>query len=305
VGKLGPAPQPLDAPSFVFAAGADSQTFTRTRIAHFPSSSTQRRGGVMFTYDFPLFGFDLTMERWTQMELTDVELGVRPPTPPDEFDVTGPIFDPLGVGGFPGRWWVSDRPYFTQGNVCTPVTRGTGTEGQVCATSGYFGLGDIEAGTGIGTTTPLSPEAELVRVTTGSPSIGFHSPLAVGRSRALPVPAGETVELRLPGFTATPRRLKLHTWGRAGQQAVLRIPYPNGTTFLITAQNEYYAPQAPGPVTFTAAASLAELTADPNGTKFWVSGGYLHLSLRSVFRTRTEPFNLDPILITATGTGLP
>jgi hypothetical protein len=260
---------------------------------------------VLFTYDFPIFGFDLTLERWSQLELTDVELGALPPTPPDQFDVTGPILDAAGIGGFPGRWWVRDVPFFTQGNTCTPARRGAGSEGQLCATSGYFGLGALEAGVGSGTTTPLAPEAELVRLVTGNPSLGFHSPLAVGRSRALPVPVGETVELRLPAYPVPPRRLKLDAWGRPGQRAVVRIAYPAGTTFVITAQNEFYAPLAPGPVTFTPAASLAELSTEPTGTRYFFNGGYLYLPLRSDFRTRTQPFNRDPILITATGASLP
>ena len=96
---------------------------------------------------------------------------------------------------------------------------------------------------------PETSLKDLVRETTGTPSIGFHTMNLQGRSVGLPVPVGETVRLRFPAYTLTPRRLRFVTWGRPNQSAILRIAYPSATTFVITAANEYYPPLPPGPVT--------------------------------------------------------
>lgn len=310
VGRLGATRQPFTLGAVMQMYGIDSMSFTRARVAHFRADAMTRGSGFALTRGFPQLGFDLSLEKMSQLSLTDVQLGTRPNPAIDELDITGPSLDTAGIGGFPGRWWVTDAAYFTQGNTCAPAPSGTMSSGQLCAASGYFGLANLLVGTGAGTSvSTVVTQAELVREIAGTPSVGFPvmpQPGDYGRARGLPVPVGETVRLRLPQFTLTPRRLQFLTWGRPGQSAMLRIAYPATTTFVIAAQNEYFAGLPPGPVTFTAAASLAALSMSTTGTQYFfdTTTNYLYLKLLSDFRGNL-PYSASPITITATGPGLP
>jgi hypothetical protein len=307
VGRLGAAPQPLAAPSLTEAPFHDALRVERTRVAHYRADPELRAGGVLRTVGPAAFGFDLTLEGFSDTAFEDVELGVRAAPPFAPFDVTGPVLDAPGFGGFPGRWWVDDVPYFTEGYTCTPSPRGrTGQSGQLCAAPGYFGLFDVRLATAAGT--EEQPEAELVRAVTGSPSVGYPRPATelFGPVRALPVPRGEAVALRFPAHATTPRTVSFSAWGRPGQKALLRIPYPVGTSFTVTARHPFVPSSE---VLFTQAATRADVEEHPAGTRYFYDGTHLVLSLRSDLRgaldARAGSVVSQVVTIRATGPGLP
>lgn len=304
IGRLGPIIQPSTLPTLSWVATPPMLTVTRGRIAHYRASPTTRAGGVLLTFGNGLFGFERTLGQFTQVSISDADLGVRAVRPGADYEMTGPILDGPGVGGSPGRWWVDSIPYFTQGYSCQPAPRGSTTSGELCAAPGYFSLFGVWVGTGTAMTINDRVSAELVREVAGAPSLDHRIGAgANNRDQALAVPLNETVRLRFPAYTLTPRLVRFITWGRAGERAILRIPYPAGTTFTAELRNELgFA--FPAPVTLTAAASLLEVTSDPAGTKYFFDGAFLHLSLRADW-PGTTPWFRHALTIRATGPGLP
>jgi len=304
VGQLGPITQPFALPTVTLVSGVPGAvTLTRGRVAHYRASPTSRAGGALFTYGSASFGLDRTLS-FSQVSFTDVNLGVRAARPGMPFDMTGPIFDGPGFAGFPGRWWVDSLPFFTQGNTCSPGPRDSSTSGEVCAAPGYFSMFGVRVSTALGPNDVVA--AELVREISGSPAVAARVGQSVnGRSEALPVPLNETVRLRFPAYATTPRLVRLITFGLPGERAVLRIPYPATTTFIVELRNEQNLHfTGYQPITMMAVTSLAALTSDPGGTKFFFDGAFLYISLRADW-PNLGPYFRHELIITANHPTLP
>jgi hypothetical protein len=246
---------------------------------------------------------------FAQNEFENVVLGSRVPYPSGTaFIVDGPVLDDQGVGGFPGRWWSNDVPYFTQGNTCAPAPPASASSGVVC-TGNYLGVARIRVGTGTGTGTPLFPEAAVRREVTGTPALGYPT-LASGVTRSdyigLPLPVNESVRLEFPTYTFTPRRLSFYTWSRVpGLSAMLKIPYPAGTTFSVSSYFEFYPPYGTGIRAFTAAASVNEVAMDAAGEKYFFDGAYLYLRAKSDYRGNDVNGIVYTVWVNATHPSLP
>jgi len=271
-----------------------------------------RRSRFVNATMWSMFGFEYfghtRIGDFSANQFSNVRVGDRVTLPaPTSFIVDGPVLDADGAGGFPGRWWVNNLPFYTQGNTCSPAPPASATSGVLC-TGNYFGLAYIGAGVGTGTGTPLVPAAQLRREVTGTPVIGYPA-LAMGLQAdypALPVPAGETVRLEFPGYAFTPRRISFVPWSAApGLSSVLKIAYPAGTTFSISSYYSYYPPYGAGIRTFTAASSVTEVANDALAEKYFFDGTYLYLRAKSDYRGSDVRTIFYTVWITATHPSLP
>jgi hypothetical protein len=303
VGRFGDPPQPFNLGLMGVSGAATNDfgqvSFLRSRFVGFPAAEASRGGGLLYTYGSNSRGFDLSLEKFVESVFTDVDLGVLPTAPLLQYDVPGPYLDGPGVGGFPGRWWVADVPYFTQGYTCDPAPRGNVTSDKLCAAPGYLSLHSVALGNGVGSPSQFTyPEIELARDVSGSPRVTFpaiasaQNPFPDRSSAGLPVPTGETVTLRFLSRQAESKVITYQSWGRPNQRATLRIPYPAGTTVSLSERPLYYGPAVP----YTAVASRAALEAGDSRQFFFdAATNSLYISLR----TGLAPVN-GPALVTVT-----
>jgi len=97
--------------------------------------------GAFRTDDYYIRAVDRGLARNVNNTFVNAHPGYRTPFPaPEEnFARAGALWDPHGLWGAAGNYWVYDHPFYTSGSACTQVNP-SGQNGQSCA-GPYYGVG--------------------------------------------------------------------------------------------------------------------------------------------------------------------
>jgi hypothetical protein len=180
--------------------------FSYTGAESFDSSRPNLSVGAFRTDDYYITAVDKGLQRNLDNKLVQSNPGRRVmPFTTENWTLAGALWDPHGLWGPKGNYWVYDQPFFTQGSSCVAVAP-VGKNGSSC-TGPYYGIGDFLTDFDTNRYSFKAP-IEVTRVDSGGSSIGVWS---VG-----------------DGNTAPKLGNMRHFAALKGARFILRFPNPGG-----------------------------------------------------------------------------
>jgi len=240
--------------------------------------------GAFRTDDYYVRAVDRGLVRNTDNTFIAAHPGFRTPLPrPDQYFVrASALWDPLGLWGAAGNYWVYDLPFLTNGTTCTEVAP-AGRNGKSCR-GPYYGVGTFyldDTGdrflplTAIEVTRQDSSGAATAVFSVGDGSLASE----LGHMRHFAMLRGGRYVLRFPE-RAPPRSIEvaIENLQSSGDHAMLAIPYDGdivpfvfATTWPNFAEGRHFLPGDTRDrlVRFLRPASSIEAVARGNGETFY------------------------------------
>lgn len=187
--------------------------------------------GAFRTDDYYVRAVDRGLVRNHDNHFSNAHPGYRTPlpAPSENYVLAGALWDPNGLWGPAGRYWVYDLPFLTAGSTCTPVAP-AGQNGMSCA-GPYYGVGQFVLDGSGDPFMPLMP-ISITRLDAGNAVFavgdGNDAP-KLGWMRHFAMVRGGTYALRFPGSaTPTDVTLVVDDMLTANDFAILAVEFQGG-----------------------------------------------------------------------------
>jgi hypothetical protein len=120
-----------------FATYHSTFDITNNVVVNFPLV-TGARSGMFATDDYYITPVDKGQARNPGNRLINTDAGYRVPRPSPNYTLAGALWDPHGIWGTAGRYFVYDDPFLTHNTTCSPVPP-VGSNGVSCE-GPYYGV---------------------------------------------------------------------------------------------------------------------------------------------------------------------